>query len=51
MAQRIKDSDVVSVRMQVGFLASISRLGTRQCRELLCRLRTQLRCGVAVAMV
>ena len=38
------------MRMQIQSLALLSGLGIRRCCELLCRLQTQLRSGVAVAV-
>ena len=42
MAQQ-KHIQLVSERMQVQSLASLSRLGIRHCCELWCRLQMQLR--------
>ena len=42
---------LVSMRMRVWFLASLSGLRIWHCHELFCRSQTQLRSGVAVAMV
>ena len=41
-------SDVVSVRMWVGSLASLSGLRIRRCHKLWCRLQMWLRSGVAM---
>ena len=41
---------LVSMRMQVGSLASLSGLRIWHCRELQCRLQTQLGSGVVVAV-
>ena len=38
-------------RLQVQSLASLSGLRIRHCGELWCRLQTQLRSGIAVAVV
>ena len=43
-------SGLVSVKMQVRFLASLSGLSIECCCELWCRSQTQLRSGVAVAV-
>ena len=40
-----------TVRMWVQSLALLSGLRIKRCRELWCRSQTQLRCGVAVALV
>ena len=39
-----------TMRLRVQSLASLSGLKIRHCRELQCRLQTQLRSGVAVAL-
>ena len=44
-------AQLVSVRTQVQSLASFSGLRIWRCHELWCRLQTQLRSGVAVAVV
>ena len=50
MAQQVKD--VVSVRLQVRFLASLRGLRIQHCRKLRCRLQMQLGSGsIAVAVV
>ena len=45
-----KRIQLVSMRMQVRSLASVSGSGIRPCRELWCRLQTRLRFGVAMAV-
>ena len=50
MAQQ-KQILLVSMRMQVRFLASISRLRIWRCHELWCRSQTRLSSGLAVAVV
>ena len=42
---------LVSMRTWVRFLASLSGLRIRRCRELWCRLQTWLGSGVAVAVM
>ena len=44
-------TNIVSVRMWVSFLASLSGLRMQHCRELWCRLQMRLRFGIAVAVV
>ena len=45
-----KRIQLVSMRMQVGSLASLNALRIRRCRELWCRSQTLLGSGVAVAV-
>ena len=45
-----KEPNIMSVRMQVQFLASPSGLKIRQCCKLQCRLQMRLRSGVATAV-
>ena len=45
-----KRIQLVSMRMQVRSLASVSGSGIHPCRELWCRLQTRLRFGVAMAV-
>ena len=45
-----KQIQLVSIRMQVRFLASLSGLGIQHCHELWCRFQMQLRSYVAVAV-
>ena len=49
MAQR-KGIRLGTVRLQIGSLASLRGLGIQSCHELWCRLKTQLRSGIAVAL-
>ena len=59
LEQRMKEFHVTSLstslkrgmRTRVRSLASLSGLIIRHCRELWCRLKTQLRSGVAVAVL
>ena len=41
---------LVSMKMWVPFLASFSGLRIQHCHDLWCRLQTQLRCGIAMAV-
>ena len=50
MAQR-KQIQLVSKRIRVQSLASLSGLRIWRCQELWCKLQTWLRSGVAVALV
>ena len=45
-----KGTRLVSMRIQVQSLASLSELRIRHCHDLWCRLQIQLRSGVAVAV-
>ena len=46
-----KQTQLVSMRMQVRSLALLSELRILRCPELWCRLQTWLGCGIAVAVV
>ena len=46
MAQR-KQIQLGTMRLRVGSLASFSGLRIQRCQELWCRLKTQLRSGIA----
>ena len=51
MAVQWERIQLVSMRMQVRSLASLSGLRTQRCHELWCRLQIRLRPHVAVAVV
>ena len=51
VAQLVKNTDIVSVSMQVRSLASLRGLRIQRCLKLQCRSQMQLRSGVAVAVV
>ena len=50
MAQQVKDLTIVSVRVQVRSLASLSGLRIQHCHKLQRRSKMRLRSSVAVAV-
>ena len=51
MVAQQKQNQLVSTRMRVRSLASLSGLKIQRCRELWCRLQRWLGSGIAVAVV